>query len=138
MAHPGGRPRIISSPEEMIELAEKYFAECESSERYPKITDLVLALGFSSLQGFYEYENRPEFSEIVKRLRLIVAAGYEDRLGTTTPTGAIFALKNMGWSDRQDIALSGGVQITDPGRAKLTDEQLDRLIALAESSGDKQ
>lgn len=136
MAHPVGRPRLIESPDEMIRLATAYFTECEKNKTYPKITDLVLALGLASLQSLAEYEARPEFSDIVKRLRLIVASGYEDRLGTTTPAGAIFALKNMGWTDRQDLALStpdGPVRI-DPGRDKLTDEQLSTLITLAETA----
>ena len=32
---------------------------------------------------------------------------YEKRLHGTAPTGAIFALKNFGWRDRQDVELTG-------------------------------
>jgi len=36
---------------------------------------------------------------------------YEKALQGHSPTGAIFALKNFGWRDKQDVELSGGVNI---------------------------
>ena len=36
---------------------------------------------------------------------------YEGKLSGTTPTGAIFALKNMGWRDKTETELSGGVEV---------------------------
>ena len=36
---------------------------------------------------------------------------YEKALHGRSPTGAIFALKNFGWTDKQDVELSGGVNI---------------------------
>ena len=72
------------------------------------ISGLAYALGFVSRQSLYDYKEREEFSYILKRATFFVESQYEGKLSGTTPTGAIFALKNMGWKDRNETA------ITDP------------------------
>ena len=47
--------------------------------------------------------NDTEFSGTVKRAKLLVEHAYELDLRTQKPVGAIFALKNMGWSDKQEV-----------------------------------
>ena len=39
----------------------------------------------------------------------MVARAYERKLDRDKPAGAIFALKNMGWSDRSEVHVSGGL-----------------------------
>jgi hypothetical protein len=102
-----GRPRIVETPEEFEKRADAYFKECREAGYPVTITGLALALGYSSRQGFYDAENLPGFSDSVKRARTAVEGAYEGRLWENNPTGAIFALKNMGWSDRQQHELSG-------------------------------
>jgi hypothetical protein len=70
-----------------------------------------LFLGFDSRQSFYDYEKRDGFSYIIKKARLKVESHYEQCLQYGNVTGAIFPLKNMGWSDKQEIEHSGGVTI---------------------------
>lgn len=36
---------------------------------------------------------------------------YEKALQGRSPTGAIFALKNFGWREKQDVDLSGDVKV---------------------------
>jgi hypothetical protein len=72
-----------------------------------------------------EYGERPVYAEAVKRAMAVIEASYEAQLRTATPTGAIFALKQVGWSDRQDLTLSGGLAAIDYSR--LTDDQLVRM-----------
>jgi hypothetical protein len=67
------------------------------------ITGLVLSCGFSDRQSFYDYQNKPEFSCIIKRARCLVENEYEYMLQKANPTGAIFALKNMNWKDTQVV-----------------------------------
>lgn len=107
----GGRPRLIKTPADFDALADAYFAECKANERPVLVTGLALALGLSSRQALDVYADRPEFCDCVRRAKLRVEAAYEERLHGTTPTGAIFALKNMQWSDRQELAVSGGLEI---------------------------
>ena len=102
-----GRPPLFDSPESMHEAIEKYF----ESATLITITGLALFLGFESRQSFYDYESKPDFSYIIKRARLRVECAYETRLNGTLPTGAIFALKNMGWKDKVETEHSGGIDI---------------------------
>lgn len=66
------------------------------------LTGLAFHLGFNSRRGFYEYERRGRFAEILQRARLRVESCYEKKLHYQSPTGAMFALRNMGWSDKPD------------------------------------
>ena len=103
-----GRPPIIATPEEFEEKAEAYFAEVRDRKEFPTVTGLAFALGFADRRSFYDYEKREGFSHIVKRARLLVENGYERQLQTgAKATGAIFALKNMGWSDSRQIEHQG-------------------------------
>lgn len=57
-------------------------------------------LGFNSLEAFNDYEQNGWYRKPIKRARLRIEAIYEQKLHTTSATGAMFALKNMGWKDR--------------------------------------
>jgi hypothetical protein len=103
----GGRPRIYESEIEMQKVIDEYFEK----EKVLTITGLAIYLGFESRQSIYDYEKNGKFSYIIKRARLRVENGYEKRLlhPELSPTGAIFALKNMGWHDnaKTDITTQG-------------------------------
>jgi len=115
--NPVGRPRIIKSPEEFDAKVDEYFAtgrrttraRTKDGEEYeiPKVTltGLCIYLGFCDKISFYDYEKFPEFSNSVKRARQMIEREYEERLENPACSGSIFALKNFGWSDRQDVAL---------------------------------
>ena len=106
-----GRPRKIKSVRQFEERAEAYFRECEAMEKPVLLTGLILALGLCSREGLDEYGRRPEFTDSVKKAKLRVEMEYEKALHGRSPTGAIFALKNFGWTDKQDVDLSGGVKV---------------------------
>lgn len=125
-----GRPPIYSTPDELEAAILDYFEpETTITEptksgddvviatgREPRknvtITGLAYHLGFESRQSFYDYEEKPEFSYIIKKARLRVEMSYEERLSQQSPTGAIFALKNMGWRDKSEVENSGNMAIT--------------------------
>lgn len=69
----------------------------------PTISGLCFFLGFASRQSFYDMEKKKELSYIIKRARLFIEQEYEERLCYGNVTGAIFALKNMGWVDKQEV-----------------------------------
>ncbi|WP_254526977.1 MULTISPECIES: DNA-packaging protein [unclassified Sphingobacterium] len=141
----GGRPPIFEIPHEMREKIDEYFEyvkgefhwECRTNDegkeedvkvwdRPPEavtITGLCLHLGFESRQSFYDYEKRDGFSYIIKRARLMVENHYESTAQyARTPTFQIFALKNMGWSDKQEIdhSSSDGSMSTQPTKIVFT------------------
>jgi hypothetical protein len=104
---PIGRPRKISSPEEMDRLVDEYVAMCRNPENPQPIllTGMILHLGLSSRDSFDEYKKYDGFSNSVKRAKMIVEMEYEGRLvtGSSAPAASIFALKNFGWKDRHEI-----------------------------------
>lgn len=131
MSEQGGRPRKIESPERMDELVQEFWDKCVKEDRPITLTGLIWYLGLSSRQSLDEYANYEGFSDSVKRAKLIVERAYEERLHENSPTGAIFALKNMGWSDRQDLDLrSPDGSMSAPQRieivpGKANDEEAD-------------
>ena len=110
----GGRPYKYETPEEMEISINEYFTKCQEAKSYPSVTGLALALGFADRKSIYEYrDNRIEFNKLIKKALTFVEMHYELRLNTTSPTGAIFALKNMGWIDRLDHKVDSEVRITE-------------------------
>ena len=73
-----------------------------TSTEVPQITmtDLAIFLWFESRQSLYDYWKKEKFSYIIKRATLFIEREYEERLSWQSPTGAIFALKNMWWKDK--------------------------------------
>jgi len=117
------RPPMYNTPEELEAAIQDYF-ENGIKERtviigkapnqqavtlpVPTITGLVLHLGFESRQSFYDYEAKEGFTYTIKKARTLIEKEYEEMLQTAmSPTGAIFALKNLGWSDKQTIEHEG-------------------------------
>lgn len=124
-----GRPALFDNPDDLQKMIDDYFklgvkkrkviiGKAPNSQivelQIPTITGLCLYCGFESRQSFYDYEERPQFSYIIKRARLFIENEYEELLQTGNTVGAIFALKNMGWRDKQEIEqkteISGGIQ----------------------------
>ena len=105
---PTGRPRIFQTPEAFDAAVDTYVAICQATESRMTWTGLALALGFSSRQSIDEYLGYDGFSDSVKRAKLYVENGYEEMLADGKPVGAIFALKNMGWRDRQELGVTDG------------------------------
>jgi hypothetical protein len=95
-----GRPRLYDNAEALQREVDAYF---DNEVKSPTITGLALWLGFESRQSIYDYEKEGDFSYTIKRARLRIEERYEQRLHGNSPAGAIFALKNFGWTDRQEI-----------------------------------
>jgi hypothetical protein len=107
MAHAGGRPLIFPSPADLQSACDLYFA----SEERITLAGLALALNIDR-QTLYNYAERDEYFDIIKKAREKVEARYEAKLiYDNQPTGVIFALKNMGWKDKTETELSGGIKV---------------------------
>ena len=116
--HNAGRKPLWDNPAKMNDKIEEYFnGGCNhrlvivgnsKEKREVKIpiitiTGLAYYLGFESRQSFYDYENKEAFSYIIKRARLRIEQNYEELMQYESSIGSLFALKNMGWSDKQEI-----------------------------------
>ena len=97
-------PELVS-PEELSERVEKYLADSKVDSLPLTLTGLAIALGFASRQSLYDYEKREGYKFIIQRAKLIVEHGYEMQVAKGRGDGGIiFTLKNMGWSDKQELA----------------------------------
>ena len=118
--------KSFKSREELCALVEGYFKYIEGEYRLEKkaakktdeepvmqtvtlresepatIASLIFHLGFNSREEFDALENKGRYSAILKRARLRVEAAYEKRLLQPSPSGAMFALKNLGWNEKAD------------------------------------
>lgn len=116
-----GQPSIFKTAADLQKKIEEYIesvsakviknADQEDEEIFygkpVTISGLAYYLGFESRQSFYDYEKREEFSYTIKRARLFIESQYEERLAQRHCTGAIFALKNLGWDDKRQIKHEG-------------------------------
>lgn len=128
----GGRPRIIESPEQFDRLVSEYAAECKKDKRPVTFSGLAFSLGFGSRYSLYDYAEYEGFSHSVKRAQLLIETMYEERLSGQNVAGAIFALKNHGWSDSKTLehtgAGGGPIQTQD-----LTDDEVNERVRLLEN-----
>ena len=100
------RPPKFEKPEEMQELIDRYFAECDAEGMPYTVPGVSLAVGMSSRQTLLEYEEKPAFSDTVKKAKLMFEHQRVKQLLTKegSPTSMIFDLKaNFGYRDRQEI-----------------------------------
>lgn len=102
---------MYETPEELQAGIDRYFKEGvtvkvikDIETPIPTITGLCYFLGFESRQSFYAYEQRPGFSYTVKKARLFIEKHYEELLQAGNTIGAIFALKNFDWKDKQEVS----------------------------------
>jgi len=136
-----GKPPIFKTPEELEAKITEYFDNCPDTKTVvmrtkdgifreeipcPTVTGLALFLGFCDRQSLYDYQSKnEEYSCIIKRARTKAERVYEQLLQDGN-SGAIFALKNMGWTDKQEINLN---QKTDLSSLS-TEELVKRAEAL--------
>jgi hypothetical protein len=102
-----GRPAIYDDPAKMQADIDIYF----SGEGKKTVTGLAIALGFESRQSMYDYKKNDRFSYIINRALLRIENQYEENLHGQNVAGSIFVLKNMGWKDRTETELSGGIDV---------------------------
>lgn len=128
VGHNQGRPAHYESAEELIKACDEYFQFIKGEQgediqiniegsivtqkqwirepEPPTVTGLALYLGFDSRQSLYDYGKKEDFSYIIKKAKTLVENGYEKQLYSRNATGAIFALKNMNWSDKKEVDMT--------------------------------
>lgn len=127
--NPGGRPKAYESPENMQELVDKYFLDCEGTlltdaegkprlNKYdepiyidktpPSIAGLALALGFTSRQSLINYQDEEKFVDVIKRAKLRIEIYNNSRLYDKDGVqGAKFNLTvNYGYVDKTETDIN--------------------------------
>lgn len=103
----------IQKPLEFRKRAAKYFDECDELKKMPTKSGLALAMGFTCTDYFERYRKLGAFTRSVDVVLTELSSYYEDALmGKTTQRGAEVWLKSQkGWTDRQEVKHSGGIEI---------------------------
>lgn len=104
-----GRPLKYNNVKQLTKKINEYFEKTQEDEI--TITGLCIYLGMNK-DTFYEYAKREEYREIINMARLIVENSYEISLRKNGRTGDIFALKNFGWVDKQEIESNNQGKVT--------------------------
>ena len=97
---PAGRPLKFKNVEELDAKINEYFETTPEDEI--TITGLALALDCDR-KTLINYQNKDEYFHTIKRAKTIVENAYEKSLRKNGRTGDIFALKNFGWQDKQEV-----------------------------------
>src|SRR3972149_5244010 len=114
-----GRPLKFETVDELQKQIDTYFAVCPKDEW--TITGLAMALD-TSRKVLCEYEDeRPEYSNTVKKAKIKVENGYEIDLKKHGRSGTIFALKNFDWKDKTETDMNLGGQAETPLLVKFLD-----------------
>lgn len=116
----GNKPLKFPSHEDLQKAIDGYFKDCDDKNKPYCITGLCLTLG-TTRKTLLNYENCLEidwlkrldeeakaiYVNTIKRAKLICENYAENQLldpaSKKSPIGSIFALKNYGWQDRQEI-----------------------------------
>ena len=101
-----GRPFLWEKPEDIENIIHKYFEETPDDEI--TLTGLCLALN-TNKQTIANYQEKPEFKHLLEMSKLRIENAYEKSLRKNGRSGDIFALKNFGWTDRQEVEMSGNI-----------------------------
>lgn len=121
-----GRPRKFQTPDDFDAKVDQYYHHCKESDEPVTWTGLALFLGFSSRQSIDEYQKYDGFSDSVKRAKLLVEWAYEKRVLGNNAAGPIFVLKNMGWSDKQELAHTSPDGSLAPSRIEIVAPSMDK------------
>jgi hypothetical protein len=122
---PGGRPLKFKSVKHLQDQIDAFFLKCETDKLPYTITGLALALD-TSRETLCDYEGKDEYSDAIKRAKLMCQNYAEQRLYMGgQAAGPIFALKNFGWSDKHEVEHSGHIA---------TKDQRDAAVAAALSA----
>ncbi|RFZ85690.1 hypothetical protein DYU05_08865 [Mucilaginibacter terrenus] len=115
----------IEKPETTTDNKKAQPAEIIVWDRKPEpalLTGLALYMGFTSKEEFEKYEVKGRYKKLLRRARLRVELEYEKRVLQQAPTGAIFVLKTLGWTDKSALKQSQAtkklrIEIVDAGPA---------------------
>lgn len=99
---------------------DRFFAGCDEQGKPYTITGLALALD-TTRETLMDVENsngpyNKDYSDAIKKAKQRCQNYAEEQMFTSrNPAGAIFALKNYGWRDTQDVRVAGDLKVQIEG-----------------------
>lgn len=118
--HPGGRPVLYESTEEVEEIINSYFKTCgfthkETGEAIfrPTMSGLALYLNMSR-ETLCQYAKKDKFSDAIIKARQTIEMALERNLYSQSVAGTIFNLKNnFGWKDKTELESTSKIEIIE-------------------------
>lgn len=146
--HPGGRPPMFNTVDEMQILIDKYFIECKGTpllnkddipmlNKYeepimfgsspPTVTGMALYLGFTSRQALINYQNKEEFVDSITQAKSRIEQYAETKLySREASNGAKFVLiNNYGWKEKSEVESTGSLDVNN--KVDLTGFSVEQL-----------
>ncbi len=127
------RPPKFNNPEELEKVFDEYKNNRIDPDKKINFVSIVDFCNFADIgqSTFYDYEKKPGFRQVIKRIRSFIVSIWEQQLllpGRNT-TGAIFWLKNFGgMADKVEHQHSGSIEHQhQPKLDNLSDDQLELL-----------
>ena len=113
------------TPDQIREKCTSYVARIRANEKgfSPTVNGLAIHIGMSK-RALHDYRERDGYAEVLREVIHELEAWWEARLASANATGAIFWLKNFGWTDKTQTEISGSLETQ-----KLPDEKIDERIA---------
>lgn len=110
MTHPGGRPPLFNSAEQLQAAIHEYFERCDDNKEPYTVSGLAYHLGMTT-ESLRRYGESDQFSATVKRAKQRVENYLEKHLlAGKNAAGVIFNLKNnFGWKDKVETEHSGTI-----------------------------
>lgn len=104
-----GKPLKFRTVKKLQAAIDEYFANTAPDE--VTVTGLAIALD-TTRETLMDYEHRDEYADAVKKAKLRVQHEYEKALRRQGRAGDIFALKNFGWTDKQEVDQHNSGELT--------------------------
>ena len=102
--------RKFATPHDLKTAIDKYFKDTPDIEQ--TFSGLALLFGSKELMSKYlTKDTHKEYRQILRDAKLRVEDSYERDLRKHSKVGDIFALKNQGWRDRQELTGKDGKPI---------------------------
>ena len=97
--------RKWNDPKSFAMAVEDFRLTCEANKEPMTHPALSLWLGFADKHSFWEYGETADYGPLVKKAKTMIEADILQRALKTGGAGAIFYLKNLGYTDRQLVSI---------------------------------
>lgn len=119
-----GRPPAFESVKDLEDRCQAYASRIETDDDFvPTVNELAISLGISR-ETLNQYRNKPDFADALKNVFGKLESWWEKRLAANGCTGAIFWLKNQGWTDKTEQVVTANVNLRE-----MPDADVDTRIA---------
>lgn len=98
----GGRPRKWATPEALQADVDRYFDYCKEEGKPETIAGLAYYTNVDR-QTIYNYNEKDEFFDIIKKARDRIMMGLEETSITKGNAGTIFVMKQYGYKDKHEV-----------------------------------